>query len=111
MSTKRIPIKFLELHESIFLGAKNYPPKLDAEKQNVLIVRYLNEYTNEIHLLANGVGTTIPFSMVKQAQPYSFDEADMEFEPKVKPEQKTKPAPVPQGRIKAQVSAPQGIKI
>lgn len=110
----RSRIKFLELHESIFIGSKNHPAKIDAQKGELAITHYVEGVRNEIHIVSrDGIATIIPFSMVKQAQPFYPKECGMEVEglfAEVSPPTPAHP-PVINGKVKAQVSAPAGIRI
>lgn len=106
---KEIKIAFLELHEPIFIGAKNYPPKIDATRGGIMITRYINAPRDEIHIVVGGVGTAVPFATVKQARPFDPAEGDINMTG-VAASMPVNP-PVPQGKIRAQVSAPNGIKI
>lgn len=112
MAVLRIPLKFIERHTPCFYAGKNFAPKIDAQKEGVTLTRVIDNVWNkdEVHITGRGdeVGI-IPFDgNISIAYPVDAEEAGVEkqdFKPKITPN------PIPQAKVKAQVSAPAGIKI
>ena len=110
--SKRIALKEVLLHGSVFVGGKNFKSRIVADASTT-IEHYIDGSRNEIHVIYNGFCSYFSFDAnVMSATPYAAADADIDFGNKpeaVKP--KVALGPVPQGKIKAQVSAPNGIKI
>jgi hypothetical protein len=99
----KIPLKFAELHNPLFLGGTNLGNKLITEKRPLTLV-YEREW-KELHVTHNGKFAILPIEAVASMEPIDTAMFGLgNIEPKIKPNPEPKV-------IKAQVGAPQGIKI
>lgn len=101
----KIPIRFVQLHESLFLGGKNHQLKVTANPELSLTYDRDNK---ELHVVYKGQATIMPVQAVNSMEPIDPIKADitMTAYPVI-----TAPPPPPAKPIKAQASAPNGIKI
>lgn len=103
---KQIKLAFVELHSPLFLAGKNFSTKIATEKTNVTLIYDRDE--KELHVVYMGKAAIIPFTSVHSMEPVNAKDADIDMTPAnaIGIEH-----PVAVGKIKAQVSAPKGIKI
>lgn len=101
-----IELSFVELFNPLFLGTKNHQQKLDIKRNPELKLWYIREEKEVIVQYLEHVAI-VPWTAVNSMVPK--DISFLGF--KDKPKAKVIKNPEPSMQIKAQVSAPEGIKI
>lgn len=105
----RVKLSSLQLHFPLFLAGINHGTKIDTAKKAISLTHFVTETRNEIHIICNGKAAYFPSAgNVAMMIPENHEQAGIELD-ETKAPKPTNPAPQP--RIKAQVSAPNGLKI
>lgn len=96
---KRIPMKYAQLNNPLFLAGINLGTKLDISRRPMTIT-YYREY-GEVHVCINKQIGIVPLTGISDMQP-----VDMSVFELVEPVIVVKPVEAPKKPVKAQVSSP-----
>lgn len=106
----KIPLKFAELHDSMFLGGVNLDKKLDPNRYDITMVydRDLEEVSIALYHGDKYAATILPKTSFKHMQPVDPEACGIETPlPRAKRTVATTvPIAPPKGKIKAQVFDP-----
>lgn len=100
----KIPLKFVELHNPLFLNSKNHKNKISESRDTTLTYDRENR---ELHVTHSGPGghaaAIIPLESVASMEPHDPDAAGITF---VAPKQKPAASVAPTKPVKAQIQDP-----